>query len=80
MQAAVQNYAGEVALRTLLGMSEAMFAGIPLYLTFFYPRDRVGFLCRMISCRLVDSMRERRRFLGSSPRVARLLTRTITSM
>ncbi|KAH8885715.1 MFS general substrate transporter [Thozetella sp. PMI_491] len=43
LQSAVQNYAGEVALRVLLGASEAMYAGVPLYLSFFYPRDRLGF-------------------------------------
>ena len=43
LQAAVQNYAGLVVLRVLLGVSEAMYAGVPLYLSFFYPRDRLGF-------------------------------------
>ncbi|KAI0505399.1 retrograde regulation protein 2 [Xylaria bambusicola] len=42
-QAATQNYAGIVVLRFLLGATEAMYAGVPVYLSFFYPRDRVGF-------------------------------------
>ncbi|KAI1144728.1 retrograde regulation protein 2 [Nemania diffusa] len=42
-QAAVQNYAGMVVLRLLLGTTEAMYAGVPVYLSFFYPRDKVGF-------------------------------------
>ncbi|KAI0409313.1 retrograde regulation protein 2 [Xylaria palmicola] len=42
-QAAAQNYAGMVVLRLLLGATEAMYAGVPIYLSFFYPRDRVGF-------------------------------------
>lgn len=42
-QAAAQNYAGLVALRLLLGATEAMYAGVPVYLSFFYPRDKVGF-------------------------------------
>jgi MFS family permease len=32
-----------VVLRLLLGATEAMYAGVPVYLSFFYPRDRVGF-------------------------------------
>ncbi|KAI0425743.1 retrograde regulation protein 2 [Xylaria sp. FL1042] len=42
-QAATQNYAGLVVLRFLLGATEAMYAGVPVYLSFFYPRDKVGF-------------------------------------
>ncbi|KAI1120126.1 retrograde regulation protein 2 [Nemania abortiva] len=42
-QAATQNYAGMVVLRLLLGATEAMYAGVPVYLSFFYPRDKVGF-------------------------------------
>ncbi|KAK5625459.1 hypothetical protein RRF57_001176 [Xylaria bambusicola] len=42
-QAATQNYAGIVVLRFFLGATEAMYAGVPVYLSFFYPRDRVGF-------------------------------------
>ncbi|KAI1274984.1 retrograde regulation protein 2 [Xylaria sp. FL0933] len=42
-QAATQNYAGIVVLRFLLGATEAMYAGVPVYLSFFYPRDKVGF-------------------------------------
>lgn len=32
-----------VVLRLLLGTTEAMYAGVPVYLSFFYPRDKVGF-------------------------------------
>ncbi|TRX90566.1 hypothetical protein FHL15_008539 [Xylaria flabelliformis] len=42
-QAAAQNYGGMVVLRFLLGATEAMYAGVPVYLSFFYPRDKVGF-------------------------------------
>ncbi|KAI1810652.1 retrograde regulation protein 2 [Poronia punctata] len=42
-QAAAQNYGGMIVLRLLLGATEAMYAGVPVYLSFFYPRDRVGF-------------------------------------
>ena len=42
-QAAVQNWAGLMALRTLLAIAEAMYGpGVPLYLSYFYPRHRVG--------------------------------------
>ncbi|KAK9780868.1 putative Major facilitator superfamily domain-containing protein [Seiridium cardinale] len=43
LQAAAQNYGGLIALRVLLGAGEACYAGVPVYLSFFYPRDRVGF-------------------------------------
>jgi MFS family permease len=43
MQAAVTNYAGMVVLRLLLGIVEAMYAGTPYYLSFFYARHKVGF-------------------------------------
>jgi MFS family permease len=42
-QAAVTNYPGLVVLRVLLGFFEGMFSGVPLYLSFFYPKDKVGF-------------------------------------
>ncbi|KAF5544074.1 nicotinamide mononucleotide permease [Fusarium mexicanum] len=42
-QAAVTNYGSLVVLRVLLGCFEGMFSGVPLYLSFFYPRDKVGF-------------------------------------
>ncbi|RGP71255.1 hypothetical protein FLONG3_7205 [Fusarium longipes] len=42
-QAAVTNYTSLVVLRVLLGCFEGMFSGVPLYLSFFYPRDKVGF-------------------------------------
>ncbi|KAI1023285.1 hypothetical protein LB503_000911 [Fusarium chuoi] len=42
-QAAVTNYASLVVLRVLLGCFEGMFSGVPLYLSFFYSRDKVGF-------------------------------------
>ena len=32
-----------MALRFLLGVFEAMYAGVPVYMSFFYPRDKVGF-------------------------------------
>ncbi|KAH8880869.1 MFS general substrate transporter [Thozetella sp. PMI_491] len=43
LQASVSNFGGLVALRLLLGITEAMYAGLPVYLSFFYPRDKVGF-------------------------------------
>lgn len=42
LQASVQNYAGLIVLRILLGVFEAMFAGVPFYLSFFYPRHKLG--------------------------------------
>ncbi|ETN39316.1 uncharacterized protein HMPREF1541_05539 [Cyphellophora europaea CBS 101466] len=44
VQAAVTSWGALMACRFLLGIGEAMFGpGVPLYLSFFYPRDRVGF-------------------------------------
>jgi MFS family permease len=44
VQAATTSWAGLVVCRFLLGIAEAMFGpGVPLYLTFFYPREKVGF-------------------------------------
>jgi nitrate/nitrite transporter NarK len=43
IQASVQNFGGLCALRLLLGAAEAMYAGAPFYLSFFYARDKVGF-------------------------------------
>jgi len=43
IQAAVFNFGGLMVCRFFLGVAEAMFGpGVPLYLTFFYPRDRIG--------------------------------------
>ncbi|KJK64538.1 D-galactonate transporter [Aspergillus parasiticus SU-1] len=45
-QAAVQNWEGLMALRFLLGMSEAAFGpGTPYLLSFFYRRHELGFRC-----------------------------------
>lgn len=44
IQAAAFNWGGLMACRFFLGVSEAMFGpGVPLYLTYFYPREMVGF-------------------------------------
>lgn len=43
LQAAVGNFAGLAAIRFFLGSFEAMYAGAPVYLSFFYPRDKLGF-------------------------------------
>ncbi|KUI63126.1 hypothetical protein VP1G_10235 [Cytospora mali] len=43
LQASVQNYAGLVTIRFILGVFEAMYAGVPVYLSFFYPKYNVGF-------------------------------------
>lgn len=43
LQASVQNFSGLAAIRFFLGVFEAMYAGVPVYLSFFYPRDKVGF-------------------------------------
>ena len=44
IQAAVYNWAGLMVCRFFLGIAEAMFGpGVPLYLSFFYPREKVGF-------------------------------------
>ncbi|KAI1258742.1 retrograde regulation protein 2 [Xylariaceae sp. FL1019] len=42
-QAAVKNYAGMVVLRLLLGATEALYSAVPVYLSFFYPKNKVGF-------------------------------------
>lgn len=44
MQATVFNWAGLMVCRFFLGVAEAMFGpGVPLYLSFFYPREKIGF-------------------------------------
>lgn len=44
IQAAAYNWSGLMACRTFLGVAEACFGpGVPFYLSFFYPRDKVGF-------------------------------------
>ncbi|WPG99272.1 Hypothetical protein R9X50_00208500 [Acrodontium crateriforme] len=44
VQAAVTSWGGLMALRFLLAIPEAAFGpGVPLYLSFFYPRDKVAF-------------------------------------
>lgn len=44
VQAGVSNWGGLMACRFALGVAEAMFGpGVPLYLSFFYPREKVGF-------------------------------------
>lgn len=44
VQAAVTSWGSLMACRYLLAIGEAMFGpGVPLYLSFFYPRDKVGF-------------------------------------
>lgn len=43
LQSSVYNFSGLAAIRFFLGVFEAMYAGVPVYLSFFYPRDKVGF-------------------------------------
>ncbi|KAF2167277.1 hypothetical protein M409DRAFT_66280 [Zasmidium cellare ATCC 36951] len=44
IQAAAFSWGGLMACRFFLGVAEAMFGpGVPLYLTYFYPRELVGF-------------------------------------
>ncbi|QIW95209.1 hypothetical protein AMS68_000727 [Peltaster fructicola] len=44
IQAATTTWGGLMTCRFFLGVAEAMFGpGVPLYLSFFYPRDKVGF-------------------------------------
>jgi MFS family permease len=44
IQAAAFNWSGMMACRFFLGVAEAAFGpGVPLYLTYFYPREMVGF-------------------------------------
>lgn len=43
LQSSVSNFSGLAAIRFFLGVFEAMYAGVPVYLSFFYPRDKVGF-------------------------------------
>ncbi|PGH11312.1 hypothetical protein AJ79_04928 [Helicocarpus griseus UAMH5409] len=43
MQAACNNWAGLMACRVFLGITEAMYAGgVALYLSYFYPREKLG--------------------------------------
>jgi len=44
IQASAFSWGGLMACRFFLGIAEAMFGpGVPLYLSFFYPREKVGF-------------------------------------
>lgn len=44
VQAGVTGWGSLMACRFLLAIGEAAFGpGVPLYLSFFYPRDKVGF-------------------------------------
>lgn len=44
IQATTTSWAGMMTCRFFLGVAEAMFGpGVPLYLSYFYPRERVGF-------------------------------------
>ena len=44
IQAAVINWGALMTCRFFLGITEAAYGpGVPLYLTYFYPRDKVGF-------------------------------------
>ena len=44
VQASAFNFPGLLVCRIFLGIAEAMYGpGVPLYLTFFYPREKVGF-------------------------------------
>jgi len=44
IQATAFSWSGLMACRFFLGVAEAMFGpGVPLYLTYFYPREKVGF-------------------------------------
>lgn len=44
VQAAAFNYKGLLVCRFFLGIAEAMYGpGVPLYLSFFYPREKIGF-------------------------------------
>jgi MFS family permease len=44
VQAAAFSWGGLMTCRAFLGIAEAMFGpGVPLYLSYFYPREKVGF-------------------------------------
>nr|OQO24981.1 hypothetical protein B0A51_05756 [Rachicladosporium sp. CCFEE 5018]OQO26322.1 hypothetical protein B0A51_05173 [Rachicladosporium sp. CCFEE 5018]OQO26808.1 hypothetical protein B0A51_04391 [Rachicladosporium sp. CCFEE 5018] len=44
IQATAFNWGGLIACRGFLGIAEACFGpGVPLYLSYFYPRDKIGF-------------------------------------
>jgi len=43
LQAISVNYPMLIALRTLLGIGEAAFTGVPFYLSFFFRRDELAF-------------------------------------
>lgn len=42
LQSVVGSYGGLVALRFLLGVGEAGFTGIPIYLSFFFRREELA--------------------------------------
>jgi MFS family permease len=43
LQAVAVNYPMLIVLRMLLGIGEAGFTGVPLYLSFFFKRDELAF-------------------------------------
>ena len=43
LQAVAVNYPMLILLRTLLGVGEAGFTGVPFYLSFFFKRDELAF-------------------------------------
>jgi MFS family permease len=43
LQAVAVNYPMLIVLRTLLGVGEAGFTGVPFYLSFFFKRDELAF-------------------------------------
>jgi MFS family permease len=47
LQAVSVNYPMLIALRTLLGIGEAAFTGVPFYLSFFFRRDELAFRTAM---------------------------------
>ncbi|KAK2806047.1 hypothetical protein FQN51_008000 [Onygenales sp. PD_10] len=43
VQAATNSWAGLMVCRVMLGITEAMYSGgVPLYLSYFYPREKLG--------------------------------------
>jgi MFS family permease len=47
LQAVAVNYPMLILLRTLLGIGEAAFTGVPFYLSFFFKRDELAFRTAM---------------------------------
>ncbi|KAJ4300523.1 hypothetical protein N0V88_003201, partial [Collariella sp. IMI 366227] len=64
LQSVAVNYPMLIFLRTLLGIGEAGFTGVPFYLSFFFKRDELAFRTAIfISAYASDKLRARSPFI-----------------